>query len=128
MRCGRNTEEKLPQPSTTAIPANPSVKTGNTKLQACDRNAPISTSSSSSTIPSAATDRFLPKRMRRGSTGNRKSVVRLCLSRPRVLYESINIEKKTARGAVNVSTPQLLLDPRELKRGPIINTPIQMTD
>src|SRR6266516_4923721 len=123
IRCGRKTEETLPQPSTTAIPASPSVSTGTTKFHSCESKALMHTSTNSSITPIKATARFLPERMRRGSTGKRKRVVKLCLSMPSELYERVNTLKKTARGAENVNTvqplPLLLVG---LKRGLMINT------
>src|SRR5437016_5026406 len=122
MRCGRKTEETLPQPSITAIPASPSVSRGTTKFHSCESKALTHTSTNSSITPIKATARFLPERMRRGSIGKRKRVVKLCLSMPSELYERVNTLKKTARGAENVNTVQLLPLLVGLKRGPMINT------
>src|SRR6266567_589749 len=119
MRCGNKTEETLPQPSTTAIPANPTTSTGSTNSQFCDRKPLINSSTTSSTNPRAATAMFLPKRMRRGSTGKRKSVVRPCLSIPRLLEERVKTVKKTASGEPKVNDCQPKLEElREPKKGP----------
>src|SRR5436309_5819721 len=99
MRWGKKMEEKLPQPSTIPMPAKPTAKAGSTRFQACETKAASSTSRLISTRPRRNTTRFFPHKICLGSTGNRKSVVRLCRSIPRTLLENTSSEKKTKAGA-----------------------------
>src|SRR5439155_22038302 len=73
--------------------------TGSTKSEACETKADSSTSRLISTRPRRNTTRFFPHKIFLGSTGNRKSSVRLCRSMPNTLLENTSSEKNTKAGA-----------------------------